>query len=324
MKKSILSISLTAVFVTAILFSCKKDKTNSFTATDVTGTSVVSGNVNKNVIIPNGSGNWTNSGRINVAGVKVSITVNKGGFNGLYPNSTASGADVYTGTTDANGNYSITVRTNANGVSALITVDGFSGTQDTIINGVTKTGLYATYFGTNTSLTLFMGQNEKFDHNFFGSNVSSNPNTIVIGTAIVTGSVSMNLVRKVTTGTVVSLSTTNIAVPANVPVYLSFDKDPTQLATKVYQTTTSATGTYTFVINTVPSTSSSGFNQDATIWVGDYANSRDTMNFNGTTFLNILPGKQGVYNKTTTNQFGVYTSDIRNATNLDYNSFTQN
>jgi hypothetical protein len=324
MKKSILSISLIAALFTVILISCKKDETKSFTATDVTGTSVVSGNVNKNVITPNGSGNWTNSSRINVAGIRVSITVKKGGFNGLYPNSTASGADVYSGVTDANGNYAITVKTNATGVLALVTIDGFSGTQDTIINGVTKTGLYATYFGTNTNLTLFMGQNEKFDHNFFGSNVSSNPNTIVIGTAIVTGSVSMNLVRKVTTGTVVSLSTTNIAVPANVPVYLSFDKDPTQLATKVYQTTTSATGTYTFVINTVPSTSSSGFNQDATIWVGDYATSRDTMNFNGTTFLNILPGAQGVYNKTTTNQFGVYTSDIRNATNLNYGSFTAN
>ena len=50
----------------------------------------------------------------------------------------------YTGTTDANGNYAINVKSNSQGVAAMITIDGFTGTQDTIINNVTKTGLYAT------------------------------------------------------------------------------------------------------------------------------------------------------------------------------------
>ncbi|MBA3681194.1 MAG: hypothetical protein H0W73_08520 [Bacteroidetes bacterium] len=319
MKKSLLALSITLA-----LFSCKKKETTSdFTATDVTGTSVVKGNVNKNVVTPNGNGGWINTNRVNMSGVVVTIKVNKGGAQGLYPNSTANGADVYTATTDANGNYAISVKSNASGVSALITIDGFTGTQDTVINGVTKTGLYATYAGTSVTRNLFMGQNTTFDHNFTATNVSSNPNSISIGSAIVTGSVSMNLVRKVTTGTVVAFSATNIAVPANTPIYLSFDKDPTLLNTKMYQSTTGANGTYTFNLSTVP-VGTSGFNQDATIWVADWATSRDTMNFNGTTFINITPGVQGVYNKSTTTTNGVYSTEIRNAINLGYGAFTPN
>lgn len=258
-----------------------------------------------------------------MAGVVVTIKVNKGGATGLYPNSTANGADVYSAVTDANGNYAISVKSNATGVSALITIDGFTGTQDTIINGVTKTGLYATYAGTSVTRNLFMGANTTFDHNYTATNVSSNPNNISIGGAIVTGSISMNLVRKQTTGTVVTMSSTNIAVPANTTVYLSFDKDPTLLTTKVYQTTTNAAGVYTFNLSTV-AVGTSGFNQDATIWVADYATSRDTANYNGVNFINITPGLPGVYNKVTTTQNGVYNTEIRNAVNMNYNAFTPN
>lgn len=319
MKKTLLALSITLA-----LFSCKKkESTSDFSATDVTGTSVVKGNVNKNVITPNGSGGWINTNRVNMAGVVVTIKVNKGGATGLYPNSTANGADVYSAVTDANGNYAISVKSNATGVSALITIDGFTGTQDTIINGVTKTGLYATYAGTSVTRNLFMGANTTFDHNYTATNVSSNPNNISIGGAIVTGSISMNLVRKQTTGTVVTMSSTNIAVPANTTVYLSFDKDPTLLTTKVYQTTTNAAGVYTFNLSTV-AVGTSGFNQDATIWVADYATSRDTANYNGVNFINITPGLPGVYNKVTTTQNGVYNTEIRNAVNMNYNAFTPN
>ena len=321
MKKSLLVLSITLA-----LFSCKKKETTSdFTATDVTGTSVVKGNVNKNVITPNGSGGWQNTNRINMSGVVVTVKVNKGGANGLYPNSTANGADVYSATTDANGNYAINVRTNATGVQAIITIDGFTGTQDTIINNVTKTGLYATYVGTSTTKTLFMGQNTTFDWNFTATNVSSNPNNFNVGTAIVTGSVSVNYVRKNITGTTIAFSTTNVAVPANTPVYLSFDKDPTLLAPKVYQTTTDAAGNYTFNLTTVAA-GTPGFNQDATIWINDWATSRDTMYYNTTsnpaTFINKIPGIPGVFQKVTITTNGVYSTEIRNATNTGYVGFT--
>ncbi len=322
MKKSLLALSLTAL----LFASCKKDKkTTDFTATDVTGTSMVKGNVNKNVITPNGGGGWINTNRVNVAGVVVTIKVNKGGAGGLYPNAVANGADVYSGTTDANGNYAINVKSNSNGVSALITIDGFTGTQDTIVNNATKMGLYATYVGTSTTRNLFMGQNQQFDYNFTASNVSSNPNLIMTGTAIISGSININFVRKTVTGTVTAFSFTNLAVPANTPVYLSFDMDPSQLAPKMYQTTTAANGTYTFSgISTVPS-GTSGFSQNATIWINDYATGRDTANYNGVNFISITPGLQGVYNKVTNaSQTGVFSTEIRNAVNLTYISFTQN
>src|SRR5688572_20309064 len=107
MKNTILALSLTA-----ILISCKKDDpNNTFTPTDVTGTTTVKGNISKNVITPDGSGGWTNSStaRIAAEGVNIAITVAK---KSLYPNSSAQGADVYRATTDANGNYSMNVKTN--------------------------------------------------------------------------------------------------------------------------------------------------------------------------------------------------------------------
>jgi len=321
--KTMSKISVLALSFAVVLFACKKEKTSNFTATDVTGNSVIKGNVNKNVITPNGAGGWNNTSRINTAGVNVTVKINKSGTGGLYPNSTVAGADVYSATTDANGNYAITVKSNASGVSALITIDGFVGTQDTIVNNMTKTGLYATYAGTSVTRTLYMGQNSTLDYNFTATNVSSNPNNFNVGTAVVTGSVSYSLVRKVTTGTVVAISNTSIPVPANTTVYLSFDKDPGILATKVFQTTTNAQGYYTFNLTTVP-VGTPGFNQNATIWVADWSTTRDTMNFNGSTYINNTTGLPGVYNNASTINNGLYSTEIHNAVNFGFGGFTPN
>ena len=308
MKKSILALSLTV-----ILFSCKKDEKKEFTATDVTGTTLVKGTVTKNVVTPNGSGNWISSSRIPVGGVNVSIKVNK---NSLYPNSTAQGADVYSATTDSTGNYQISVKSNATGVAAQITIDGFTGTLDTLINGVTKKGFYSTFAGTNQNRTLFMGQNVQFNHDFTATNITSNPNIIVnVGSATITGSVAVNFFKEVTTGTVVSLTSTNVPL-ANQKVYLTFNKDPNTLANKLYETTTDGNGYYTFNISTVAS-GTSGFNQNATIWVADYAATRDTIKANNT----IKTGKTGVFQMQTLFQNGVYNNNIRNANHFFYNSF---
>lgn len=311
MKKSILALSLAALTFAA----CKKDKTNEFTQTDVTGTSVVKGTISKNVITPNGFGSWTNGTRVPVAGVVVTCKVNK---NSLYPNSTAQGADIYTATTDNNGNYSMSVKSNANGVNALITIDGFTGTMDTIINGTTKTGFYSTYAGTSQNRTLQMGQNVQFDHSFFGNQVTTNPNSnLKIGSAIFTGSVGVNIPKEVATGTLITLTTTNVPV-AGRTVYLNFSNDPTTLAMKSYTTTTGADGYYSFTLATVAS-NTGGFNQNATVWVADYATTRDTLKANNT----IKTGRLGVYGMQTINDFGIYNNHIRNANHFLYNSFTQ-
>jgi len=320
MKKSLLALSLTA-----LLFSCKKEKTETdFTATDVTGTTVVRGTVSKPIITPTGLGTWTNTARIPAANVVVQIKVNK---NLLYPNSIAQGADTYSGLTDANGNYAITVKTNATGVNAQWTIVGFTGTQDTVVNGVTKVGLWANYFGTNANVNLVMGQDYNAGHyNFNATNLSSNPNTILVGSAIVSGSVSLRHISKaVTTGTAASVVTgfTNTPAPAGVTVYMTLDMDPTTLATKWYTTTTDANGRYSFTFPTVAA-GTAGYNQDGTIWVADHAGSQDTVQSINNAPTTIISGVSGVHQSASTNQNGLYNNENRNATNLAQNAFTPN
>ena len=319
MKKSLLVLSLTA-----LLFSCKKTTTTTFTATDVTGTTVIKGTVTKNVITPNGAGGWVNNSRIPAQGVVVQIKVNK---NQLYPASIAQGADVYSATSDAQGNWSMSVKSTANGVTGYMTIAGFNGTQDTIINGVTKTGLYANYFGTSSNPTLIMGTTYDWGvYNFTASNLTSNPNanSMVLGTAIVSGSVSMNQILSSKTGTLPAVySTTNIAVPAGVTVYMSLNQDPTTLAPKMYTSTTDANGRYSFSFPTVAS-GTPGFNQNGTIWVADYATTRDTILVVNGSNAGQVTGPTGVFNNVSTNQNGLYNNEIRNATNLAYMVWTAN
>lgn len=319
MKKSLLALSLTVLF-----FSCKKETKTEFTATDVTGTTVVRGSVSKPIITPNGAGGWMNSARIPVSNVVVQIKVNK---SALYPNSIAQGADTYQGVTDANGNYAVTVKTNATGVQANVTIVGFTGTQDTVVNGVTKPGLWANYFGTNSNVTLIMGQDYNYGHfNFNPTNMTSNPNNIIVGSAIVSGSVSLRHISKaVTTGTAASVvfGTTNTPCPAGVTVYMTLDKDPTTLATKWYTTTTDANGRYTFTFPTVNS-GTAGFNQDGTIWVADRAGSQDTVQSINNGATTIITGKSGVHQSASMFQGGLYSNENRNATNLAQNAFTPN
>jgi hypothetical protein len=317
MKKSII---LSALSIAAIMTSCKKEEKNEFTQTDVTGTTVIKGNVSKPIIVPDANNNGFNQGgRVSVSGVNVSIKINK---NQLYPNSNAQGADIYSGTTDANGNYSIPVKTNANGVTANITIDGFTSTLDTVINGVTKTGLLTVYNALNNSFFVSMGQSYTYNHLYSTQNVVGNPNTnFKIGTAKITGTVGIDYVKEVMTGTLVTLTTTYVPV-AGRKVYATITKDPTSLVAKTYEVTTDANGRYTFDIATVASGTSGftgGNTPNATIWVADFATTRDTLKANNT----IKTGKAGVYSMITNTENGLYNLHIRNAVNFDYASFTQ-
>jgi hypothetical protein len=321
MKKSLLALTL----LTAMFFACKKKTTSDLTPTDVTGSTTVQGVCTKNIISPNGAGGWISSNTVPAAGVLVQIKVNK---NQLYPNSVATGADVYSATTGTNGVWSMSVKSNATGVQAYMTMTGFNGTQDTLINGNYKTGLWANYFGPNpTNLLLVMGTTYDYGlYQFNATNLTSFPNNIMIGSAMVSGSVSAReILKTVVTGTAASTSFgfTNIAVPANTTVYMTLTNDPTTLAPKMYQTTTDATGHYSFTFPTVAS-GTTGFPQNATIWVSDRADSQDTVNIlngsnNGTT-----TGLSGVHQSASTNQGALFNNEIRNATNIYQNAFTPN
>jgi hypothetical protein len=307
---------LSAMGLFVIMMACKKDDPKTFTPTDTTGTTVVKGNVNKNVVTPDGSGGWTDAStaRVPAQGVHISITVNK---SSLYPNSSAQGADVYSATTDANGNYSIPVKSNATGVTAMITIEGFTGTLDTLVNGQTRAGLSAVFQGTNLTTTLVMGQTQEVDHSFDSRNVSSNPNSIQAGNATVTGSVSVSLIKETKLDSVTTVyGSVNVPVEQGHKIYLKLDKDPISQTQKVYETTTDAKGYYTFTLSTVaPGTS--GFNQTGTIWINDFASTRDTLKANNTRIL----GKPGVFKMSTTIENNLFNNTIRNAVYVRYTTF---
>jgi hypothetical protein len=316
--KNIKPVTIIAAALLLAVGSCKKGKdTPEFTPTDVTGTTVVSGNVDKRVIVPDGAGGWTSNStaRMPAQNVNVAITISK---SSLYPNSNAQGADVYRTSTDANGNFSLPVKTNAGGVTAMITIEGFTGTLDTLVNGAKKTGASAIFQGTTTTMMLYMGQNVQLNYTL-NQQTSGNPGTIQTGTATVTGSVSMNILKETTTGTVVSVNAVNFPVPIGHKVYLKLENDPSTFGARVYETTTDMNGNYTFNVNTVAS-GTTGFPQDVTIWVDDYATTRDTLKANNTR----ATGLSGVFQKATVTRTGVFNNSIKNAVYVRYATFVPN
>lgn len=346
MKKSLLALTLTAA-----LFSCKKEiEQKSLSSEDISGDGWVKGNLQKTVITPvAGGAGWTNTVKVPAAGVNITIRVATNGANGIYPNSSYASTQVFTGTTDANGNYAIAVKSSGTGagVAAAVSVEGFVGTQDTIINGVTKTGRTCQYIGQSSNVTVWKGQTTWYSPNtwsFANNNMNvvvdiQNPNAVNIGTAVVTGSVSKSFIRWLTTiqtatptSTVSAQSNTNVPVSGG-RVYLTLDVDPLTLSTKVYQTTTDAAGQYTFNVSTVnPGTP--GYTQNSTVWVSDMVGTRDTVKvtvtMNGTaTISNVTAtpfttGQAGVYSGNTLNQAqnALFSNEVRNAVNINYNSGT--
>jgi len=303
--------------IAAMVYSCKKDKnTTEFKATDVTGKTIVKGNASKTMVTPDGSGGWTNAYRVPARGVVVSITINK---NALYPGSNAQGADVYTGTTDSTGNYSIEVRSNASGVAARITIDGFTGTHDTLVNGVVKTGVYSTFAGTSLNVNLVMGQNFTQNYNFNANNAISNPPTLNVGTAVVSGSIGIERLQETIIGANPPFyNPVIVPFPAGHKVYLRLTNDPSTGNAKTYETTTDGNGYYTFTVNTVAN-GTNGFNQNANIWIEDFASTRDTIMVN----KSVRTGRKGVYQKESRNETGVFNNSIKNANHLSYDNFVQ-
>jgi len=321
MKKSILLLTL----VTAAFFSCKKKTTaTDFTATDVTGTTTVQGVCTKNIVTPNGSGGWTTANKVPATNVLVQMKVNK---NQLYPNSIAQGADVYSATTGTNGAWSMSVKSTANGVNGYMTIAGFNATQDTLINGNVKAGLWANYFGTSMNVTLFMGTTyDAGTYNFAASNLNTNPNNIMIGTALVSGTVGLqHWLKTVVTGTAASTSFGSTVTPiqAGTTVYMSFDMDPTLMAPKMYTATTNSSGGYTISVNTV-AMGTSGFNQDATIWVADHAGTKDSIQTINGGAGTVIFSKPGVHGNASTAANALYNNEIRNNAHITLTTFTAN
>lgn len=300
MKNTFLLIGLAAA-----LFSCKKKEENNFSASDMTGTTVVEGTATKTV-----GGNTTP-----MAGAVVTVKIKNNGTGGLYPGSSAVGSEVYSGTTNAMGRYSISVKTNGTGVNSEITFKGFSAKNDTAASAI----LYD-YPTTVYTPVLYKGVNVTQNNNYVGTPLVT-PSNQGVGTATVTGVLRISKVI-FTTPANSPAATQNTVVPmANQTVYLEYDKDPMTLTKKIYTVTTDAAGRYTFVINT-PNQNVTGFNKSADLYTVDMATTRDTILFGGTS---VRAGKAGVYPGGFTNVAGgIHSTVIKNNIDVTYGGFIQN
>lgn len=320
MKKIALALSIATLFV-----ACKKEKENTIEVTDTTGSMVLSGTVSKSIITHNANGSWT-TGQTLAAGVPVSVRVAK---NQLYPGSNALGFNVYSTTTDNSGRYSLTIKTpGSSSAQAFLTIESWNGTLDTLINGTIKTGLPGVYVGFTNSYNVSSGSNQTVNHTAGFSAAATNPNPTMLGTAQASGQVFTEWVRTTAPNATTSpvVSTTNIPVGSGVTVYLSLDKDPVTLMKKMYMTQTDAAGRYSFTGLSTVAAGTSGFSQNAEIWVADLNRTRDTLKLVGTTVVatSTVTGRTGVYNNVLINANGLYSNENRNGQNINMTSFTQN
>jgi len=292
MKKSLAILSLSTLLFGAVQFSCKKDE-KEFTATEMTGTSVLSGRVTKTL-----GGNTTP-----LQGAVVTVKVNN---NDLYPNSNSQGSEVYTATSDAKGYYAVGVKSNGNGVQGQITFKSFSAPNDT-----TSSSIIYNFPGVVINRLLVKGVNIEENFNYLSS-VLVDPNNTQKGTATVSGQVKI--------AKHIQLAANAAATPTTVPfantvVYLEYDKDPVTLTKKVYTTTTNADGRYSFNIST-PNMGQSGFNYNARVYTPDLSMPYDTLKFNGT-----VSSASGVYKGVTNTYSNVHATVIKNASNFNVSTF---
>lgn len=298
MKNTFLLIGLAAA-----LFSCKKKEDNNFSASDMTGTTVVEGTATKTV-----GGNTTP-----MAGAVVTVKIKNNGTGGLYPGSSAVGSEVYSGTTNAMGRYSISVKTNGTGVNSEITFKGFSAKNDTAASAI----LYD-YPTTVYTPVLYKGVNVTQNNNYVGTPLVT-PSAQGVGTATVSGILYINRPRFTTSANTTAALGTSLTPLPNQTIYLEYDKDPMTLTKKVYTGTTDATGRYSFVITT-PNQNVTGFAKSAEISVVDFATTADTILFGG----GVRPGKPGVYSASMITVGGVYSTANKNNNPITYGGFTPN
>lgn len=294
MKKTILAFGILAT-----LFSCSKEDETEFLVTETTGTTTVQGTITHSDYI---SGN-----EIALEGAKVTIRIEN---SDLYPNSpNAEGSKTYTGVSDINGNYSISVVTNGEGALARITyspvtliVDPSTGEKETYSNNTT------------TNITVYSGVPVSNDR-FYNGNTTVDISDIIVDTAIVRGT--LEIEHWVQQNNITSTLYTREALPlANYKVILTYDQDPTTLKERVYEVFTDANGDFSFKVESADF--DYNLDNDYRISVPDYDSTQDSIQFNGS----ILSSTPGVFIEESRTG-SIEAGDIDNGRDLFYNNFTK-
>lgn len=292
--------------VSILLFSCNKNTTPSFTPTTTTGTTSFSGN-----IMMQQANNGNPAPNTPAAGVQVSVTILN---SALYPNSpTAVGSQTYAATTDAKGNFSMSITTNGNGALGTITVSSITATYDQVA------GTQARYVVSAIPGTHVFTTNVPWSANYM-MNVASIVGTNTVGTATVLGKVQVMKLVTTNPGSPHGAPCTPTLFPlANQTVYLNFNEDPTTQQVKTYNATTAADGTYTITVNT-----SSTYADIGQIYTNDLVGTLDTVLANGNLLFTGAPGYYTGQSPTVTTVSPLYPTIISNQNNPVYGSFTPN
>ncbi|MGP8215892.1 MAG: hypothetical protein ACLQQ4_10040 [Bacteroidia bacterium] len=294
------------VGITVVLFSCKKNQ-ETFTATNMTGTTQVTGNITKPQAVAGG-------GTVNVpaSGVTVTVEIQNAA---LYPYTVppAQGSKTYSGVTDVSGNFNITVTTlGGKGCPGSVYIGNLTNSIYDPTTGATGTFTGGSY-GTLTCISGVPVTPVNFNMTY------QQTGTNVTGTATVMGTLKVVLIRELPAN---NYYDTTVAVTAY-PMQLYFYNDPTTLTEKTYNATTDGNGDFTFSITTAAE--STIFPDNATITIPDYTATQDTIKPNG----NRVTGRQGYYSGFSTNFTGLIPGAINNShTNnnspITYRTFNPN
>ena len=289
MKKTLLAIGIVAA-----LFSCKKDEEiTPLEATDLTGTATLAGKIT----YTNPSGNEKY-----LAGATVTVMVKNAE---LYPNSTnAQGSKTFTGTSDANGNYSIAVTVHQEGSAVTVSYAN--------VNVTGNDGDVYAYSSADWATTLHGGVKTNNNVLYTSSKITDASN-VVVGTAIVRGQIKIRHYRQQSSGSTV-FNLVDFILP-NHEVKLTYDEDPSTFAERVYTTTTDADGNYSFTIDAADE--KYNLDDDYEIMIVDYDATQDTIMSNGF----VIDGRPGVFNERS-GQGAINAGEIDNNAHLTYFIFT--
>jgi len=292
--------TLFTLAIATLLFSCsKEDAVEEFQATNMTGDTVIQGKVTHS--------DYNSGNEIALEGATVTVRIDN---DDLYPNSpNAQGSEVYTATSDADGNYSITAKTNGDGVQARITYSPVTLTVDP------TTGEQQTYSNTGTTtLTAYKGVPLTNDV-FYGSSTSVDISNIVVETAIVRGTVEIQqwVQQDSNTSEVYFLESLPLA---NTTVTLVYDQDPTTLQERTYEVTSDSNGDYEFTIETCDFDYDLDNGYEVILPVFD--TTQDSISFTGV----VLASTPGVFAQEDLSG-SVQGGSVDNSRDLLYNNFTQ-
>ena len=281
------------------MIACNKDDEVTFTPSDILGDATITGIVTKQ-ILP--------TGQVPVEGVKVIITVKK---SELYPNSTSAiGVETFEGVTDEDGEYSITIKTNAEGVNALVSTSGFIGTLDAYSKGELIVGERALFTSQTDTVAIKTGVNEVSDISIVGTQIDAASTSTIVGTATVRGYVYI-------------LHNGKEDYLSNHTVTLTVDKDPFTNKEKRYTTKTDAKGAYVFTVETVETGTKGYDNQTALLEVFDFEARERKYDLADEKWN--TEDDDGVYSAPDTLRVnGLYNNSIKVGNDMIYVTFTEN